>query len=76
MKKIPGTLYHLGITSARDEKLNINIWYKNQLVFEKTGILTEEIINTIQLFFESKNLPIPSSVLSVIALSRLLKLYL
>ncbi len=61
MKKIPGTLYHLGITSARDGKLNLDIWYKNQLVFERTGILEEHIINAIQIFFESKNLSIPSN---------------
>ena len=38
MKKIPGTFYHLGITSARDSKINLNIWYKNRLVFERTEI--------------------------------------
>jgi len=47
MKKIPGTLYHLGITTGRDNKLNINIWYKIRLFFEKTAILKEEIINNI-----------------------------
>jgi len=64
MKKIPGTLYHLGITAARDNKLNINIWYKSRLVFEKTAILKEEIINNIQIFFESKNLSFPRNRLA------------
>ncbi len=61
MKKIPGTLYHLGLTSAKDGNLNLNIWYKNQLVFEKSGILEDHIINAIQMFFETKNLSIPSN---------------
>jgi len=61
MKKIPGTLYHLGITVGRESTLNINIWYKNQLIFEKSGISEQEIIGTIQNFFESKNLSIPTN---------------
>ena len=61
MKKIPGTLYHLGLTSARDGSINLNIWYKNQLVFEKSSILEDQIINAIQVFFETKNLSIPSN---------------
>lgn len=61
MKKIPGTLYHFGLTSFKTEKLNINIWYRNELVFEKTGLLETEIINIVQIFFESKNLFIPSN---------------
>ncbi len=48
MKKIPEMLYHLGITSARENRLNVNIWYRNQLVFEKTGIMEEQIISTIK----------------------------
>ncbi|MFX1457603.1 MAG: ADP-ribosylation factor-like protein [Promethearchaeota archaeon] len=62
MKKIPGTLYHLGISVGREENtLNINIWYKNQVVFEKTGILEEQIVGVIQMFFETKNLSIPAN---------------
>jgi Ras-related GTP-binding protein A/B len=61
MKKIPGTLYHLGLTSARDGSINLDIWYKNQLVFEKSSILEDQIINAIQVFFETKNLSIPSN---------------
>jgi len=59
MKKIPGTLYHLGITNSRNSKLNLNIWYRNQLVYEKTGLNEEEIVNNVQNLFESKNLSIP-----------------
>ena len=64
MKKIPGTLYHFGITNFKNSHLRINIWYRSELVFEKTGILKEEIISTLQRFFESKNLTIPSNRLS------------
>ena len=54
MKKIPGTLYHLGLTSAKDGNLNLNIWYKNQLVFEKSSIREEHLINAMQMFCETK----------------------
>jgi Ras-related GTP-binding protein A/B len=64
MKKIPGTLYHFGMTSSKNNSLEINIWYRSELVFEKTGIMKEEIISTLQSFFESKNLSIPSNRLS------------
>ncbi|MFX0036259.1 MAG: ADP-ribosylation factor-like protein [Candidatus Hermodarchaeota archaeon] len=74
MKKIPGTLYHLGITSARDGRLNINIWYRNELVFERTGIIEEQIINALQFFFESKNLNVPSNRLTWIIKEELTEL--
>ena len=64
MKKIPGTLYHFGITSSKNDNLDITIWYRSRTVFEKTGILKEEIINTLQKFFENKNLSIPRNRLS------------
>jgi Ras-related GTP-binding protein A/B len=64
MKKVPGTLYHFSITSSKNNTLGINIWYRSDLIFEKTGIMKEEIINTLQKFFESKNLIIPSNRLS------------
>ena len=59
MKKIPGTLYHIGITSSSDNKLNIKIWYRNQIIFEKTKLSAEEIIDNILNLFEKKNLIIP-----------------
>ncbi|MFX0003936.1 MAG: ADP-ribosylation factor-like protein [Promethearchaeota archaeon] len=64
MKKIPGTLYHFGITDTKNNTIGINIWYRSELVFEKTGILKEEIINTVQSFFETKNLSIPTNRLA------------
>ncbi|MFX1329612.1 MAG: ADP-ribosylation factor-like protein [Promethearchaeota archaeon] len=64
MKKIPGTLYHFGITNSKEDTLGINIWYRSELIFQKTGILKEEIINTLQKFFETKNLSIPTNRLS------------
>ncbi|MFX0082889.1 MAG: ADP-ribosylation factor-like protein [Candidatus Hodarchaeota archaeon] len=74
MKKIPGTLYHMGISAAKDGKLNIDIWYRNQLVFERTGIFEEEIINALQIFFETKNLSIPSNRLAWIIKEELTEL--
>ena len=59
MKKIPGTLYHIGITYSTDDKYNLNIWYRNQLVFEKIGLLNAQIIDCVQNLFENKNLTIP-----------------
>jgi len=59
MKKIPGTLYQLGIKSSKDNKFLLNIWYRDQLVYEKTGLIKEAIINEIQFFFEDKDLSIP-----------------
>jgi len=64
MKKIPGTLYHFGITSSKEEKVNINIWHRNQLVFEKTGVSKEEIITNLQKFLEEQNLSVPSNRLA------------
>ncbi|MFW9902580.1 MAG: ADP-ribosylation factor-like protein [Candidatus Thorarchaeota archaeon] len=74
MKKIPGTLYHLGITSARDGRLNISIWYRNELVFERTSIDEGQIINALQVFFESKNLNVPANRLTWIIKEELAEL--
>jgi len=59
MKKIPGTLFNLGISGSKDNKFILNILYRDQLVYEKTGLIKESITNEIQFFFESKNLTIP-----------------
>ena len=59
MKKIPGTLFQLRIESIKDNKFNLNVWYRDQLVYEKTGLIKEAITNEVQFFFESKNLSIP-----------------
>ena len=74
MKKVPGTLYNLGITSSRDNKLNINIWYRNEIVFEKTGVSDGELVNHIKLFFESRNLTIPRNRLEWIIKEELVEL--
>ena len=61
MKKVPGTLYHFGLTLSKIGKIDINIWYKNELVFEKSSLEENEILITVQKFFETKNLFIPSN---------------
>ena len=43
MKKIPGTMYHLGITNSRINKFNLCMWYRNELILEKTGLIEAEI---------------------------------
>jgi len=74
VKKIPGTLYNFGITSARDDRLHINIWYRNEVVFEKTGLSAGDLVNNIQFFFESRNLTIPRNRLEWIVKEELLEL--
>jgi len=59
MKKIPGTLFQLRIESSKDNKFILNIWYRDQLVYEKTGLIKEVITNEVQFFFEGRNLSIP-----------------
>jgi Ras-related GTP-binding protein A/B len=59
MKKVPGTLYNLGITDSKGKTLDLNIWYRSRLVFAKTGIFKEEIIDFVQNYFEAENLSIP-----------------
>jgi len=59
MKKIPGTLFHLGIAGSKDNRFLLNVWYRDQLVYEKTGLIKEAITNEVQFFFESKSLSVP-----------------
>jgi len=59
MKKIPGTLYQLRIESSKDNKYILNVWYRDQLIYEKTGLMKEVLINEVQFFFEGKNLSMP-----------------
>ena len=59
MRKIPGTLFNLAITSTEVDKFNLNIWYRDQLVYERTGLIKDTITNEVQFFFESKGLIIP-----------------
>jgi len=59
MKKIPGTMYHIGITNSRDSKFNLSMWYRNETILEKTGLIQEEMVTIIQNLFESRNLSFP-----------------
>jgi Ras-related GTP-binding protein A/B len=59
MKKIPGTLYHIGITTPNNNDYILKIWYRNQLIFEKSRLSEEDIITSIKVLFENKNLTIP-----------------
>ena len=59
MKKIPGTLFQLGISGSKDNRFLLNIWYRDQLVYERTGLIKEAITNEVQFFFDNKNLSIP-----------------
>ena len=59
MKKIPGTLFQLEISDSSENGFSIKIWYRDQLVYEKTRVLKEALTNEIQFFFEGKSLSIP-----------------
>lgn len=59
MKKISGTLFYLGISSLKDNRFLLKIWYRDQLVYEKTGLIEDSITNEVQFFIESKDLIIP-----------------
>ena len=59
MKKIPGTLFLLRIKSSKDDTYILSIWYRDQLVYEKTSVVKEALTNEVQFFFEEKNLSIP-----------------
>ena len=59
MKKIPGTLFQLEISGSKENGFLINIWYRDQLVYEKTGVVKDALTNEIQFFFEGRNLTIP-----------------
>ena len=59
MNKIPGTLFQLGIASSKNNTFMLNVWYRDQIVYEKTGLINEALTNEIQFFFEGRNLSIP-----------------
>ncbi|GAH46041.1 unnamed protein product, partial [marine sediment metagenome] len=46
-------------SSSKEKEFLINIWYRDQLVYEKTGVVKEALTNEIQFFFEGRNLSIP-----------------
>jgi len=66
MKKIPGTLYQIEITSSKSEKLNLSMWYRREMVLERTGLIEEEIIEIIQDVFEDRDLTIPRNRVEMI----------
>jgi Ras-related GTP-binding protein A/B len=59
LKKIPGTLFKLAIQHQEQKELVIQIWYRDQLVFEKSGVQEDEVSENIQNFFMNRNLTIP-----------------
>jgi len=52
-------MYHIGITNSRNNKFNLSMWYRNELLLEKTGLMQEEMVTIIQNRFENRNLSIP-----------------
>lgn len=59
MRKIPGTLYQFEITNPNNNSYNLKIEYRNQIVFEKTGLKEEELIENVVEVFNEKSLVIP-----------------
>lgn len=59
MRKMPGTLYQFEITNPSNGKFNLKIEYRNQIVFEKTGLKEEQIIKNFVDVFNEKSLVIP-----------------
>jgi len=59
MKKIPGTLFQLEISGSNEKGFLLNIWYRDQLVYEKSRLEKDTLTNEIQFFFENKGLSIP-----------------
>ena len=59
MRKIPGTLYQFEITNPTNNNYNLKIEYRHQIVFEKTGLKEEQIIESVVEVFNEKSLVIP-----------------
>ncbi|MFW9987651.1 MAG: ADP-ribosylation factor-like protein [Candidatus Odinarchaeota archaeon] len=59
MKKIPGTLFQIEITSSKFNKFNLAMWYRSEMVLERTGLIEEEIFYIIQDVFADRALSIP-----------------
>ncbi len=57
MKTIPGTLYKLQIKKNQNSNFILELWYKDQKSYEKSGLKDEnELIDTILNFLEKNNL--------------------
>ncbi len=61
MRKIPGTLYILSITRGQDEKLDISIIYRKEMVFQKSNVKSDEIPILIENFLNNNSLVIPKN---------------
>ncbi len=60
MKTIPGTLYKLQIKKNQNSNFILELWYKDQKSYEKSGLKDEnELIDTILNFLEKNNLILP-----------------
>ena len=59
MRKIPGTLYQFEITNPHNNSYHLKIEYRSQIVFEKTGLKKEQIIENVVQVFNEKSLVIP-----------------
>lgn len=52
-------MYHIAIVNSRDNNFNLSMWYRNELLLERTGLMQEEMVTIIQNRFENRNLSIP-----------------
>ena len=60
MKTIPGTLYKLQVKKNQNSTFNLELWYKDQKSFEKSGLTDEkELIDIILEFLEKDDLILP-----------------
>ncbi len=67
MRKIPGSLFQLDLVKARSEgQVDINVFHLNELVFQKSGIIPEEVVNVIQNYLETRDLNIPRNRVEII----------
>ena len=60
MKKIPGTLYNIQIKKNQDSKYIVEVWNKDQIIYEKSGITDQsEIIEILLEFLEKEDFILP-----------------
>ena len=60
MKKIPGTLYKVQISKGLESRYIIEIWYKEDKTYEKSGIVDQnELIDILLQFLEKNDLILP-----------------
>ena len=67
MKKIPGTLYQIDISQEKENKFNLIVNHRNEVVLDKKGIEEKEtIIDAIIEMLESDELSIPRNRIELI----------